>query len=133
MAQPLTRNYQFDIPPTDLKTWIVVKRFVAILLVLGLLSLVTGATEALHNRQHAREDAALATAGATHDSHHHPLHDENNCPVHAQLHLPMIPAAWVPLLFFLGLFVAFLTPPAPRPVARLALAHIDCRGPPPPR
>ena len=108
-------------------------RLVAIILSLALLALTTGATEYLHNLDHRHQDAA-ATAGTastpTSPQHHPPLHDETNCRVHAQLHLPLLSAGWVPLLVFLGLFVAFLTMLAPPPVSRPAFAYIDTRGPP---
>lgn len=105
------------------------QRLAAIILVIGFLLLGAGALEHLHNLDHARQDAALAQA-----SHHPvkpaPCHDETNCPLHAQLHMPTVSVAWVPLLIVLGLLVAFLTMAAPPLTPQPALARLACRGPP---
>ena len=112
-------------------------RIAAILMIICYAALGSGAMERWHNAQHAAEDAAIAAgridaAAAPHDDDHDqsPLHDESNCPVHAQLHLAGLAVAWVPLLVCLGLFVAFLTLLAPRMVARQVVFAIPCRGPP---
>jgi len=111
---------------------VAVRRVAAILLMLVFLALGTGALESLHNHVHALEDAAEAAAakaaGKPVDLPHE--HNENNCDVHAQLHLPLVTAAWVPLLVLLGAFVAFLTLLAPPPISRRPPLRIDCRGPP---
>lgn len=109
------------------------QRVAAIVMILCYAALGSGAMEYWHNAQHAAEDAAmLATAepGVPHDHDHGPIHDESNCPVHAQLHLAGLAVAWVPLLVFLGLFVAFVTLLAPPPVARQVVFALPCRGPP---
>lgn len=88
--------------------------------------------EYLHNPQHAREDvaeAASARAAGLPDKPHEP-HDESNCSFHAQLHVPLMAAGWVPLLVFLGLFVAFLTQIAPAITAQRLPSCLVCRGPP---
>jgi hypothetical protein len=108
------------------------QRFAAILLLLCYAALGTGAAEYWHNAEHAAEDAAVLQAardaGAPLD--HVPLHDESNCPIHAQLHICGMAVSWTLLLVCLGLFVAFLTLLASRlPVQRVALA-VSCRGPP---
>jgi hypothetical protein len=108
-----------------------VRRYASILLLLCFVGLGTGALEWMHNLEHrledAREDRVAQSTGRPISSHHH---DESNCDVHAQLHMPILNVGWVPLLVFLGLFVAFLsllaTPLIPRPLP----ARIDCRGPP---
>jgi hypothetical protein len=108
-----------------------VRRLASISLMLCFVALGTGTLEYLHNLDHLREDAReanlLRKAGLPVSPQ---KHDESNCAVHAQLHLPILNVGWVPLLVFLGLFVAFLsllaTPLIPRPVP----AWIDCRGPP---
>lgn len=108
------------------------QRFAAILLLLCYAVLGSGAAEYWHNAAHAAEDAALikAAADAGKPLDHVPLHDESNCPVHAQLHIYAMVVAWTPLLICLGLFVAFLTLLTSRlTVQRLALA-VSCRGPP---
>ena len=100
------------------------RRLSAIVLLASLALLSSGAMEYWHNLAHAYEDAA--TAGSSEPRHH----DETNCPLHAQLHLPMLGPGSVPLLVFLGLFVAFLTQ-LPRTIeSRRALLRLDCRGPP---
>ena len=97
-------------------------------------ALGSGAAEYWHNAEHAAEDAAAAVmardSGAPLD--HSPIHDESNCPIHAQLHLAGLAVGWVPLLVCLGFFIAFLTLLAPRlPAQRLVFA-LPCRGPPAP-
>jgi hypothetical protein len=116
----------------------IVRRITAILMVLCYVALGSGAMERLHNAQHAAEDAKIAAAFDSgkvvppHAGDHHPspIHDESNCPVHAQLHLAGLAVAWVPLLICLGLFVAFLTLLPPCPPARQVVFAIACRGPP---
>jgi hypothetical protein len=108
------------------------RRVPAILLLLCFLGLGTGAMEYFHEQEHAREDARLdaiaKAAGVPVPAHHE--HDDSNCPVHAQLHLPLISIGWIPILVCLGLWIGFLTllatPLIPRPV----FTCIDCRGPP---
>ena len=107
-------------------------RLSAIFLACWFVALGSGALAALHDLQHDREDAAIAAAdrAAGRPERDAPQHDESNCPVHAQLHLPFIAAGWVPLLVCLGLFVAFLTLlPAPG-VSYRSPVRLDCRGPP---
>lgn len=108
------------------------QRFAAILLLLCYAALGTGAAEYWHNAEHAAEDAALIQAAkdAGIPLDHVPLHDESNCPVHAQLHICCMAVGWTPLLICLGLFIAFLTLlPLRLPLRRVALT-IPCRGPP---
>lgn len=108
------------------------QRFAAILLLFCYAALGSGAAEYWHNAEHAMQDAARMRAA--HDSGLPlapvPLHDESNCPVHAQLHICCMAVGWTPLLICLGLLVAFLTLLNSRqPMRRVALA-ICCRGPP---
>jgi hypothetical protein len=102
------------------------------LLTLSFLALGTGGFEFLHNLQHAREDAEIsALAEKANRSTPGPVHhDESNCLIHFQLHLPMIFAGWVPLLVSVGVFVAFLTLLAATLVSQRPLLRLDCRGPP---
>ena len=107
-----------------------------ILALLAVLALGSGAFAHLHRQQHEAEDARPHR----HDDHHHhhhdgddetpPAHDETNCHLHAMLRAPLMSGAWTPVLVGLGVFVAFLSM-LPRGIeGRLALARIDCRGPP---
>jgi hypothetical protein len=102
------------------------KRATAILLALMFLAIGSGAAEYLHLRQHAMEDAAEAKHGAPSNEHH----DESNCEVCAQLHIPVTSRGWVPLLIFAGFFVAFLTQLPQSLVSQRAFFRIACRGPP---
>ncbi len=109
-----------------------VLRLTAILLACWFVALGSGALAALHDLQHDREDTAIAAAdhAAGRPERDAPRHDESNCPVHAQLHIPVIAVGWVPMLVCLGLFVAFLTLlPLPLVAHRPHLRR-DCRGPP---
>ena len=108
------------------------RRIASISLLFGFLVLGTGLFEHLHNREHAREDARLL-AMADSDAAHKPkapVHNDSNCEVHAQLHMPTIAGGWVPLLISLGIFVAFLTELAPRLTPQRTFTRVDCRGPP---
>ena len=99
------------------------RRLPAIFLLVSIALLASGAAEYVHNLAHAYEDAAAGLPAPR-------PHDETNCLTHAQLHLPMVQAGYVPLLVFLGLFVAFLTQ-LPRAIeSRRVPIRLDCRGPP---
>jgi hypothetical protein len=89
----------------------VMRRLSAILLIATFLALGSGTLERLHNQQHAAEDSIRAALGGGNGTPERmpPVHDETNCDIHAQLHLPMISIGWVPLLVFTGVFVAFLS------------------------
>ncbi|HEY7088402.1 MAG TPA: hypothetical protein VH518_09960 [Tepidisphaeraceae bacterium] len=102
------------------------KRPLVIFAVAWFLSLGTGAVEYLHNAQHAREDAQRSRQDPP-----APAHDESNCPVHAQLHQPLIVAPAVVLLICAGIFVAFISQLAPAFHSLRIPSRIDCRGPPP--
>jgi hypothetical protein len=109
-----------------------VARFTSIVLAVAFLALGTGMAQHLHNLEHQRLDALRA---ATSDrpgvpAHPGPLPDDNNCATHAKLHQPVSATAWVPLLVFHGLFVAFLTLLTPEPVSQRPALRLDCRGPP---
>jgi hypothetical protein len=107
-------------------------RVLTFLSLLWLILLGSGAVEYVHNLQHAREDAEIqaAFARAGMPAPDLPVHDDTNCDIHAQLHFPLLPVAWVPLLIALGLLVAFLTLIALRLVSQRVPTRIDCRGPP---
>ena len=95
------------------------------------IALGSGLIEYAHNAEHAREDAAIAEArGHPDPGAPLPIHNDSNCPVHAQLHAPALSQPVITLLIFAGLFVAFVTQLA-TPLASLRMpARIDCRGPP---
>ena len=110
------------------------RRFPAILLLIAVATLGSGALRYAHEMAHA--DAHLADAHG-HSGHGHgeapshaPAHDESNCFVHAMLKLPMLGAGHVPVLVLIGTFVAFLTslPVAVR--CRRPVLLLDSRGPP---
>jgi hypothetical protein len=108
------------------------RKLAAIVLLTGLAALGTGLLQHLHYLGHANEDAAAAAVARAHGlpdpapAHH----DDSNCDLHAQLHLPLVSIGWVPLLICLGLFIAFLTEIAPRCALRGPSQRLDCRGPP---
>ena len=103
-------------------------RIAAISLVLCFAAIGSGTMEHWHNAQHAAEDAKASAA--SHSDSDRPFHDDFNCAFHTQLHLPAMPAAWVPLLICLGLFVAFISLLLPPLVPQRSAAPISCRGPP---
>jgi hypothetical protein len=108
-----------------------VKRAIVMFAVLWFLALGSGAVEFLHNAQHAREDAQRRSNSRQSDSDRSaPVHDDTNCPVHAQLHLPLVATPAIVLLICAGLLVAFVTQLAPFPARVCIPARIDCRGPP---
>jgi hypothetical protein len=108
-----------------------VKRLAALALLCGFLLLGTGTAEYLHNLAHAREDASADAAAITAGQpvRHH-QHDDSNCDLHRQLHLPILSAGWLPLLVCLGLFIAFLSLITPPPISCRVPVRLDCRGPP---
>ena len=107
------------------------RRLTSILLLATFLGLGTGALAYLHECQHAAEDAVEdrdARAAGLPVEHHQ--HDDSNCPVHAQLHMPLIAVAGVPPLALSGRMVGLVV------VGRQSLPHrrppgrADCRDPP---
>jgi hypothetical protein len=109
-----------------------VQRIGAIVLVLCFVALGSGLMQHLHNLEHAREDAAAEAdaraAGAPAPEHHD--HNDSNCSVHAQLHMPLAAAGWTPVLICIGSFVAFLSLLEPPLASQRWAAPIHCRGPP---
>jgi hypothetical protein len=109
-----------------------VRRIAACILLLSFLALGSGALEYLHNRSHAMEDAHAAKLAedAGEPIPVAPVHNDSNCFIHAQLHLPTISEGCVPLLVAAGLVIAFLTEIARPRVSQQPFFSIDCRGPP---
>ena len=118
-------------------------RFPAILLSTWFALLGTGAAEFAHNLQHRHEEHLAAAAAAEHahatdQDHDHdddsapgsPLPSDSNCPVHAQLHLPLMAGAWLPPLVLSTASVPLVPPPPASLVSHRSPARIDCRGPP---
>ena len=107
-------------------------RLTCIFLLFAIAGLGSGLFEYLHHLSHEREDAQAIAAAAREGQPAPavPVHDESNCPIHRQLHLPTISIGWVPLLVLLGFFVAFVTELAPPLVSQRRFFRIDCRGPP---
>ena len=108
------------------------RRVASQIVILCFLVMGTGSLEYVHNLEHALEDANEARAGRQHEERDRAPahHDESNCAVHAQLHMPALSGGWVPLLVLLGVFVAFLSEIAPRWTPARWCLNIDCRGPP---
>jgi hypothetical protein len=93
----------------------------------------TGLVEYAHDAVHDQEDAELGawyTPDFSHSNHPSPWHDDSNCEIHAQLHLPLITTPVVALLICAGLFIAFVSQLARVPVLTRLPVRIDCRGPP---
>ena len=114
---------------------LVPRRLAAIFLLLWFTALGCGLLEYVHNLQHQAEDArasAMLRQSAPQGDHEPatPVHDDTNCPVHAQLHMPLLVAGWVPMLVCLGLFVAFLTLIESPLISHRCPVRVDCRGPP---
>jgi hypothetical protein len=109
------------------------RRIVSCLLLVCFLALGSGAALYLHELDHQREDAkeaALAKAAGL-PIPDHPDHDDNNCPIHRQIHLPMIHVPAPPaLLMLLGAAIAFFSELRAQLRSTQVLAVIDCRGPP---
>jgi hypothetical protein len=109
------------------------RRMVSLLLLVCFLMLGSGAALYLHELDHMREDAseaALARAAGL-PIPDHPDHDDNNCPIHRQLHLPMIHVPCPPpVLALFGTTIAFLSQLHAQVRSTKVLAVIDCRGPP---
>ncbi len=106
-------------------------RLSSILLLVTFLGLGTGGLSYLHDRQHEAEDAAEAAdrrAAGLPVEHHH--HDESNCPVHAQLHAPLIAGGWVPPPLASARLLAVLSTLRQPLVHRRPPARADCRDPP---
>jgi hypothetical protein len=129
-----TFDNSIDIGDRLVQATCTLRQFASILLVCVFAALASGLVERLHNHVHAMEDALEAAeakaAGLPVDDH--PVHDESNCGIHAQMHMPMTDSGYVPLLVMVGLFVAFLTLLAPRVHSHRIPVRIDCRGPPAP-
>ncbi len=99
------------------------RRLPQVVLTIVFLALGSGALGHIHNLDHQNEHEHAA-------GEPHPVPDESNCDLHAQLHLPLLTGGWVPLLVCLGLLVAFLSLLNSPLTSRQLLLQLDCRGPP---
>jgi len=125
MEVKMGRSLTFPLLPAHNRSTL--RRFSAIFLLLGFLTLGTGLLENLHLQTHLQEHAATKI---THGDPGHSDPADGNCNLCLQLHIPTLSAGWVPLLICLGLIVAFLTQLAPRLTPQRIASRIDCRGPP---
>jgi hypothetical protein len=107
----------------------VLHRRLASLLLAWFLFIGTGAAAFVHNLEHDHQDAAAAQSDDR-DAPATPIHDDNNCPIHAQLHLPMLAASAAPILVLIGLFVSLAIPFSHSLVSQRTPLRIACRGPP---
>jgi hypothetical protein len=107
-------------------------RLAGVILALFFLASGTGLLDHLHDLDHARTDAEVMAAAQAEGRPMKgaPVHDDDNCVIHAQLHAPLLAGGWVAFLICLGLYVAFLTLLAPELVPQPAFSRLDCRGPP---
>ena len=105
------------------------RRLPALLLVLTVAALGSGALRYVHELEHAARDAHHHDAP---DAPETPAHedDSGNCFVHAKLNLPMLGGGYVPALVCVGTFVAFVMSPAVRILCRRPVLKLDSRGPP---
>lgn len=100
------------------------RRFPAILLLLGFAALGSGTMQRLHYLDHELHDAHCR------GEQDRPAHDDSNCDLHRQLHLPLIVAVLPPLSLAPQ---RLAEPPRIAQVLsfeqRIPTRH-DCRGPP---
>ena len=106
---------------------------VSLLLLVCFVMLGSGAALFLHELDEQRTDerAVAAAKAAGLPAPVQTDHDDNNCPIHRQLHLPMIhvPSS-LPVLVLLGLAIAFLSEVHAQLRSTRVVAVVDCRGPP---
>jgi hypothetical protein len=129
---PALRGGFVDFRPAALQQSRRVKRFCAILLLLAVAGLGSGALRHVHDVAHAHQDLASTEHRHDHDApapaNRH--HDSTNCTIHAKLSFPLVMTGHVPLLIGLGLIVAFLSQLTPAWVSRFTTLRLECRGPP---
>ena len=104
------------------------RRLPALVLMLAVAALGSGALRYVHELEHVARGA----------HHHHeepasPPHDhddDSNCFVHAKLNLPMLSGGYVAVLVCVGTFVAIVTSPADLVLCRRPVLLLESRGPP---
>ncbi len=107
------------------------RRGASLFLIAWITALGSGALQYFHELDHLRQDSLFDAALKAHAlPTSHEDHDEADCPVCIQLHIPLWVASWAPLLLFLGLFIAFLKLLSIPLVSRRPALRLGCRGPP---
>jgi hypothetical protein len=86
----------------------------------------TGGLGYLHEREHhhARPAASVKAVQESDD------HDEATCPLCTTLHMPLLPAAYVPVLICLGLLAGWVSTIRPSLTSQRVPLLLVCRGPP---
>jgi hypothetical protein len=107
------------------------RRAAATLLALWILALGSGLVECVHELQHEMEDrvedARAAAAGKPLEGHEH---DETNCSVHLQLHLPLLQVPWVPAIAVFLAVIAVVDVVGARCASAGFVERKRCRDPP---
>jgi hypothetical protein len=109
------------------------RRLSAMVLMLAVAALGSGALRYVHELDHIARDAHSCETGTGSDQHapSSPAHDDAECFLHAQLNLPMVGGGgYVALLVCFGVFVAFLTSVSVPVLCRRPVLLLDSRGPP---
>lgn len=106
-------------------------RLASIILLLTFLAAGSGLTQYVHERQHEWQDAALAGNGLPGKPvSNPPIHNDANCVIHAQLHMPVVSVAWLPPTLEVGVLAIAPMALDQAPLAQNHPDRIDCRGPP---
>jgi hypothetical protein len=104
-----------------------VRLLASIPLLFHFLVLGTGIAAHVHTLDHQRQDAAgMQSDGCTRD----PIHDDTNCRIHAQLHMPMVAAGWAPPLVSVGVLVVLVTLLPGSLLPQFRVTPFNSRGPP---
>ncbi len=107
------------------------RRSASVILLLTFLALGSGLTQRLHEWQHAQQDAAAARSSFPgKPPQHHPIHDDLNCHIHAQLHMPIQVVAWLPPTIQIETIAIATVSPDQAAVPQNGPERTDCRGPP---
>jgi len=115
------------------------RRLVSILMLLVMTAFATGLLFHLHMRQHEQEEAmervivsAIPDSQTPAPAGHHHEHSEENCPLCAQFHAPIISMFHVVVLVDSGQCVYSPAIPAISQQSQGFGLRISCRGPPAP-
>ncbi len=109
------------------------RRIVTFLLLIAMASFATGLTERLHTQHHEYEDAVAAAAAL--EKSHAPVpsphkHSEQDCPICAQFHTPIIATAHAAWLIDTGVWVRYVSMLAFSQQSQDVPSSLSCRGPP---
>lgn len=105
------------------------RRLASIILVLTFLAMGSGITQYAHEWQHAQQDAATGGVPCK-PLQQHPIHNDLNCEIHAQLHMPITVVAWLPPAIEIGILAIAAFAPDRAVISQNDPDRIDCRGPP---